>query len=132
MPFHHGKFGSAGKSEKPAAKPEHEKSAAPQQEHKPSAMHESAHTKDSHGTAPHSATGVHAVHIHHHEGGAAKTHTHHADGSIETQDHPNLAAAHEHAQAALPPSEESGEKEPMMADDGAAPSNLQGLGSYQG
>lgn len=79
------------------------------------------HTSQTHGTVPHPVTGVHAVHIHNHEGGKAKTHTHHDGGHIETRDHANLQEAHDHAQQMLPPDGVGGEPD---ADDRGGGGNI--------
>lgn len=71
-----------------------------------------AHARESAGTKPHPETGVHAVHIHHHGDGAATTHTHHEDGSIESRDHASLDEAHDHAQSQLPSENASDHGEP--------------------
>ena len=92
------------------------------------------HAKEYAGTKPHPTTGVHAVHIHHMGGGMAKTHTHHDDGSIESQDHGSMAEAKGHADQMLPDDEAMQDQQPEMAeagtsaDDGMASS----LGSMAG
>jgi hypothetical protein len=80
-------------------------------------------------TSPHPATGVHAVHVHHvggkHEpeahgsgsqGHQFMTHTHHADGSVETTHHADMNAVHDHMTQMFPTSEGNDSQHDQNAD----------------
>jgi hypothetical protein len=91
------------------------------------------HAKEGAGTQAHPKTGVHAVHIHHMGGGMVKTHTHHDDGHIESQDHGSMAEAHQHAQSQLPDDEqEQAQDEPMPEAGASADAGISSLGSIAG
>ena len=114
MAFKHGKFRStvdthhnptAGEKVPPASSPKEKQSAAHGE------MQPEHVTKTHPGeTKPHPETGVHAVHIHHVDGGAHHiVHTHHDGGNVETTHHDTAEEAHEKAHEGLPAGQHMGD-----------------------
>jgi hypothetical protein len=76
------------------------------------------HVEETHPgeTQPHPHTGVHAFHAHHTGGGGFTSHTHHGDGSVETQEHPDHAAMLSAMNEAFPATNEADEEREGPAD----------------